>query len=159
MLIGVMSDTHDHLTKIQKAVELFNQRGVSLVIHAGDFVAPFALNPLERLRCDYVAVFGNNDGERLGLLKKSKGRIARPPRTVEHDSRKILILHEPDEVDSLTMSQVYDIIVYGHTHECVLQKQGATLVLNPGECCGWLTGKSTVALIETSTLEAEIVTI
>lgn len=159
MLIGVMSDSHDNLTKIQKAVELFNQRGVSLVIHAGDFIAPFALNPLEGLRCDYVAVFGNNDGERLGLVKKSSGRIMRPPRTVEYNSRKILILHEPDEVNALTKSQDYDIIVYGHTHECVLEKQGMTLVLNPGECCGWLTGKSTVALVEMDTLEAEIVNI
>ena len=43
MLIGVMSDTHDNVPLIEKAVALFNDRKVGFVIHAGDYVAPFAL--------------------------------------------------------------------------------------------------------------------
>ena len=31
------------------------------------------------------------------------------------------------------------------------------LTLNPGECCGWLTGRCTVALLETETMAVEIV--
>jgi predicted phosphodiesterase len=41
MRIGIMSDTHDNMPQIKKAVRLFNERGVVHVIHAGDFTSPF----------------------------------------------------------------------------------------------------------------------
>ena len=43
MRIGVISDTHDNLLMIKKAVEVFNRHGVGMVVHAGDFIAPFWL--------------------------------------------------------------------------------------------------------------------
>ena len=59
MIIGVFSDSHDNIEKIKKAVSFFNSRKVDLVIHAGDFVAPFAIAPMEELNCQLVCVFGN----------------------------------------------------------------------------------------------------
>ena len=132
-------------------------RGVELVIHGGDYVAPFAINPLEKLKCEYVGVFGNNDGEKFGLAKKSQDRIKFPPYPVEISGKKILILHEPIELDALIKSQIYDIIVYGHTHNLVIENHGKTLVINPGESCGWLTGKSTIAIVDLDDMSAEII--
>ena len=43
MKIGVLSDTHDNLVNIRKAVEIFSKNGVEAVIHAGDFCSPFTL--------------------------------------------------------------------------------------------------------------------
>ena len=43
MKIGVFSDSHDNVPMVKKAVELFNNEGVELVIHAGDFIAPFVV--------------------------------------------------------------------------------------------------------------------
>ncbi len=54
MQIGLMADSHDHLPRIDRAVEVFNRRRVDFVIHGGDFIAPFALGPLERLQCDWA---------------------------------------------------------------------------------------------------------
>jgi len=155
--IGIISDTHDNVPKIKEAVSIFNMKGVGFVIHAGDYIAPFSIAPLEKLRCEYVGVFGNNDGEKAGLTRKSGERIKIPPRLVDIDGKKILVLHEPNELDTLTKSQSYDIIVYGHTHNPVIEKQDKTLVINPGECCGWLTGKSTIALVDLDNLIAEII--
>ncbi|MEE9173164.1 MAG: metallophosphoesterase family protein [candidate division NC10 bacterium] len=62
MHIGLMADSHDHLPRTEQAVDLFNRHQVAFVIHAGDFVAPFALAPLERLQCDWVGVFGQRSG-------------------------------------------------------------------------------------------------
>jgi len=157
MKIGIISDTHDNIPKIKAAVAIFNERDVELVIHAGDYVAPFAVRPLNDLKCQYVGVFGNNDGEKLGLNRVSAERIKTQPHTIETDDKKILVLHEPGELAALIKSQTYDIIVYGHTHEPVIDKQGRTLVVNPGECGGWLTGKSSIALIETEKMTAEII--
>ena len=157
MKIGIIADTHDNMPMITKAVELFNDRGVDLVLHAGDFVAPFALRPLKKLKCDYVGVFGNNDGERLGLNKLSEGRIHVAPYSLEFDSKKILLLHEPGELAALITSQTYDIIIYGHTHEPAVKTEGRTLAINPGECGGWLEGKATVAIADLGQMTAEIV--
>ena len=72
MIIGVFSDSHDNIEKIKKAVSFFNDRKVDLVIHAGDFIAPFSIAPMEELNCQLVCVFGNNDGERIGLYNRIK---------------------------------------------------------------------------------------
>ena len=49
MLIGVIADTHDNMDKLKKAVDLFNERAVELVLHAGDYIAPFTSRELRRL--------------------------------------------------------------------------------------------------------------
>jgi len=38
----------------------------------------------------------------------------------------------------------------------LIEKRGRTLVVNPGECCGYLSGKRTVALVDTETMNAEL---
>jgi len=69
------------------------------------------------------------------------------------------VLHEDDLVDSLAKSGDYDVIIYGHTHRTDIRKIGNTLIVNPGELCGWLTGKYTVAIIDTENLNAKIISI
>jgi hypothetical protein len=56
MKVGLISDTHDNLPQIEKAVAFFNDKGVDFVIHAGDFVAPFSVAVLLKLNCDWVGV-------------------------------------------------------------------------------------------------------
>ncbi len=157
MNLGIMSDSHDNLTMIRKAVQVFNEKAVDMVIHAGDFVAPFSIAPLDDLKCEYIGVFGNNDGEKFGLSKKSKGRIFFPPYKLNLNEKKLLVLHEPYEIDSLTKSQIYDTIIYGHTHNHVIEKHEKTMVINPGECCGWLTGTSTIVILNIDKMEAELI--
>ncbi|MGB9595782.1 MAG: metallophosphoesterase [Candidatus Poribacteria bacterium] len=159
MKIGIISDTHDNIPKIKEAVSIFNTKQVEFVIHAGDYIAPFSIALLDDLKCDYVGVFGNNDGEKIGLAKKSKYRIKVPPHNITLENRKIIILHEPNDIDNLIKSQNYDIIIYGHTHNPVIEKHNGILVINPGECGGWLSGKSTIAIVDLSDLSAEIVNV
>ncbi|MEM1767624.1 MAG: YfcE family phosphodiesterase, partial [Candidatus Bathyarchaeia archaeon] len=64
MLIGLMSDTHDNLPMVEKAVSLLNDRKVELVLHAGDYVAPFVIPKLRELKAKVIGVFGNNDGDK-----------------------------------------------------------------------------------------------
>ena len=51
MKIGMMADTHDNLNNIKKAVEIFNQEKIDLLLHAGDFVSPFTARELQHIRC------------------------------------------------------------------------------------------------------------
>ena len=67
------------------------------------------------------------------------------------------MLHLEKLIDDLAESQKYEVIIYGHTHRTDLRKIGKTLIVNPGECGGWLSGKSTIALLDLENLEAKII--
>ena len=161
MLIGIMADSHDNLPKVRQAVEFFNQKKVALVLHAGDFIAPFVvIRELKNLSSPLIGVFGNNDGERKGL-KEVMGRIGEihlPPFTLEKEKRRILLLHDLKKLRGCQVNQ-YDLIVYGHTHQPEIKREGKTLLVNPGECGGWLTGHSTIGLVDLDKMEAEVITL
>lgn len=158
MKIGILSDSHDNLPAIAKAVGVFNDAEVSLVVHAGDLVAPFVSIPLKNLRAEFTAVFGNNDGEKLGLHNTFKGRIHRPPYEFEFGRKKILLMHEPDNLDLLAETGYYDAIIYGHTHIAHIRKE-RTLVVNPGEAAGWIKNKRTIAIWDLMNNDVQILPI
>jgi len=159
MKIGIIADTHDNLPQIRKAVEVFNQERVELVLHAGDLVSPFTFREFKNLNCPLKGVFGNNDGDKLYLQEKFKGIGELYPDTYQTtlNYKKIIILHQEKLIDALAESQKYEVIIYGHTHRIDLRKIGKTIIINPGECGGWLTGKSTIALLDLENLEAKII--
>jgi len=160
-MIGVMSDSHDNLPMIRRAVEVFNDAGCDLVLHAGDIVAPFAAKELAALNCRVRAVFGNVDGEKTGLrlALQAFGDIQEAPFVFSHAGREILLCHIDLPVRKYLASGEYDIIIFGHTHKPEIRKQGKTLAVNPGETGGWLTGKSTVAQVDPETLTVEIISL
>jgi putative phosphoesterase len=157
MLIGIMSDTHDNLIFVKKAIELFNKRKVEYVIHAGDYTSPFTLKLFKELNCKYVGIFGNNDGDKLLLLERAEGNIQNQPYIFTLNNRKIIVMHEHNIVDALADSGHFDVVIYGHTHTPDIRKVKNTLVINPGEVSTWLYGKSTVALADLNKMEAEII--
>jgi len=165
MIIGLISDTHDNLPMVEKAVERLNMEKVELVLHAGDYVAPFVIPKFKALNCRLIGVFGNNDGDHE-LLKKRfsetvncevRGRFAE----IDVDGFKIALLHgdETELLNALVNHGGFDAVVHGHSHANITQKNGKTLVVNPGETCGYLTGKATIALLDTVKREARIVEI
>ncbi len=154
MLIGVLSDTHDRLPAIDAAMSLFAARKVEAVIHAGDLVAPFAARRLLATEVPLHVIFGNNDGELAGL-KEVLPQIQAGPLRLQLDGQAILVHHFIDWCEPADIERS-DVVITGHTHEVVNELSGNTLRLNPGECCGWITGKCTVALLDTDGPSAEI---
>lgn len=159
MIIGIISDTHDNMTQTKKAVDLFNERKVEHVIHAGDFTSPFTFRTLKDLNCGFTGVFGNNDGDKLLLQKMSEGSVFNQPHIFELGGRKIVIMHEHHLADALADSGHYNVVIYGHTHKPEIRKVKNTLVVNPGEAGNWLYGKSTIAVADLSALTAEIISL
>lgn len=159
MLIAVISDTHDHMENIRKILEILKAKGVEAIIHAGDFISPFTWRVFKNFEGEFYGVFGNNDGDRV-LLKKMYGdRIQKAIRTIEVAGKKIAIMHEPQVIEELALSEKFDLIIYGHMHEVDIRRVGKTLILNPGEACGWLYGKSTFVILDTESLETEVIEI
>ncbi len=158
MLIGIVSDTHDHLDRLRTALRRFAEAGVDIVLHAGDIVSPFMVVPFQEAGLRMVGVFGNNDGDKLFLRERFKGMgdLNFGPYEVELGGRRIVVMHEPRSLEALIASGKYDLVVYGHTHE-VDVREGRPLVINPGECGGWLSGRATCALVDLKGLKAEII--
>ncbi len=159
MKLGIISDTHDNVPMVKKAVEVFNKEDVDLVLHAGDYVSPFSIKPFFSLECDFLGVWGNNDGDKIALHKMAEGKIVNSPFIEDYGEKKILIGHYFETLDAIIASQQFFLIVYGHTHKSDIRKEGRTLVVNPGECGGWVYGKSTVAIADLERQEAEIIEI
>ncbi|MDG6243206.1 MAG: metallophosphoesterase [Methanolobus sp.] len=152
-MIGIMSDSHDSMDAIRAAVELFNKKKVSIVLHAGDIISPFTATAFSKLDAKMYFIFGNNDGDKLLLKQKFEefgaeccGDFA----DLEMKGKRIAVLHgvyEP-QVNALAESGDFDIVVRGHTHHAGVTEVNETLVINPGETCGVLSGKRTVAILD-----------
>ena len=145
MKVALMSDSHDNMDVLHKAVKYCNDQKVDFVLHAGDLVAPFVNRALKNLHAPLTIVLGNNDGETHGLRQMFKGKIFDPPHSLTVGGRRVLMLHAPMLMDVLKESEQYDLVLYGHTHEIKISK-GKNLIVNPGELCGWLTGTCSMAL-------------
>jgi len=57
MIIGLISDTHDRLPLIERAVKRLKEERVKLVLHAGDYVSPFTAKPYAELDAPMIGVF------------------------------------------------------------------------------------------------------
>jgi len=149
-VIGILSDTHDNLVTLRRAVALFNDLGCDLVIHAGDFVAPFAAAELRNLRAPVKAVFGNCDGERAGLTRvfEGLGQIREAPLSFTHAGLRFTVSHLGGPLAGYLAAIPCDVLVFGHTHKPVSEQRDGVLVVNPGEAGGWLHGRSTAALLD-----------
>ena len=161
MKIGVLSDSHDNLPNIRKAVEVFSKNGVEALIHAGDFCSPFTLaefKPLSEKGIKMSAVFGNNDGDRLLLARRAGDfcSFADGASVLSLGGRRIVIMHYPELADDLYRLGAYDLVIYGHNHKPRVEG-GEKKLLNPGTCSGYLAEAATVALVDTTSMAVEIV--
>jgi uncharacterized protein len=137
MNIGIISDTHDDLLNLKNAIKTFNDRKVSYVIHAGDYVFPGVVKEFKNFNGKLIGVLGNNDGEKLGLLEKFEeigGELKGEFGNLELDGVRIAIYHGTNNklTEAIVASQIYDLVICGHTHLKRDDKIGNTLVLNPG---------------------------
>lgn len=168
MLLGIISDSHDNLYALKKVLLKLLEQKIDLVIHLGDIISPFTVKLMKEILKDIkvLAVKGNNDGDvyQLATLFSQYNWVFRSePGVVEINNRKILVLHgysgikdTEKLVNAWARSLDVDIVLYGHTHQYVLDNVEGRLVLNPGEVCGYLTDKVSYAIIDLKTLKAEI---
>jgi putative phosphoesterase len=155
MRIGVVSDTHDRLPTLREALQRFATLGIETLIHPGDVIAPFAAKLLAGFPGNVHITYGNNDGERAGL-KSILPQIQDGPLWLDLAGKRLLVHHfvewcRPQEIAAA------DVIITGHTHQVAIEPRDGKLFVNPGECCGWVTGRATAAIIDLKTNEVELI--
>jgi len=83
----------------------------------------------------------------------NKFEFQEPPLIRDIGGKKILILHEPDEIKEFIESDPsIDIVLHGHTHRHVNKKIKGVKIINPGECAGMLKGKNAIGILNLNDL-------
>jgi len=159
--LGLIADTHDNIPNIRKAIKIFNETGIRLIAHAGDFIAPFSAKEFKAFKGKIIAVFGNCDGEKKGLKEAFKGigEIYEEGFSFRAGRRHIFLTHVPDNLESDSMIKEYDLLIFGHTHKAEVKKIGGSVIVNPGEAGGWLYGKATIAIADLESLSVKIISL
>jgi putative phosphoesterase len=157
--IGLLADTHDRLPAIAEILERFRAAGVTMVMHAGDFCAPFAMQPFRDANLPLLGVFGRNDGDHEGLIASASalpagGELWESPHSFEINGHSILLVHDIGDVLQRSLD-AHAYVVHGCSHQAEMKERGDTLLVNPGEGCGWLSGAPTAAIINLETRSVE----
>jgi len=160
MRIAIMSDSHDNIWKLAKAIP--HLEAADAVLHCGDLIAPFMIIRLIKGTGGKPVhvVWGNNDGDKRLLAEVAAsaenihlhGEFAE----IELGGLKVAINHYPKIACALAESGRYDLVCYGHDHTAHEEWIGETLLLNPGEMMG-LNGRSTIALYNTKSKQVAFV--
>lgn len=153
MLVGILSDIHDNIEALRKALALL--QGTETLICCGDLCSPFIINELGKgYQKDIHIVFGNNDGDLYRITQNSKafphihlhGEMAE----LELDGCRFGINHYDTIGRVFADSGRYDVVCFGHNHQYEVSQTNNTIVINPGEILGALSGTSTCVTVDTT---------
>ena len=159
-MIGIISDTHENEQAMKKAAEIFRARNVDFVVHCGDIVSPPVLENFKGLKMK--PVFGNNDGERNGLLSKCKEfgfDEIKDELEFTYKEKFFYVYHGTNakKLDMAIKSNKYDYVLTGHTHIKRDETIGKTRVINPGAL--FRAHPYTIALLDSEKDDLEFVVI
>ncbi|MHA1409265.1 MAG: metallophosphoesterase [Candidatus Odinarchaeia archaeon] len=161
MKIGLISDTHDNIYAVRDAVNIFNSREVSEVLHAGDIISPFVIKEFKELLSPITFILGNNEGEITHLKQMiEKYNFTLSGRFYQKNigGKQVAMVHgHIPIVESLIRSKMFDIVISGHTHRRLIERKNETLHVNPGEACGYLTGTKTIAILDIDKLSVDFI--
>lgn len=135
MKLGILSDSHDKVDNVGRALDEFRKRRVSRIIHCGDITSPETAELFQGWMADFV--LGNCDWNPDGLestLNRMGATLHRPFGQLELSGKIIAWIHSDDLglFRSLENADHYDFLFYGHTHIAEQHQTGKTLVCNPG---------------------------
>jgi putative phosphoesterase len=162
MRVGLMSDSHDRVPAVAEFVAQMQEAGIGMVLHAGDFCAPFSLEPFEAAHMSVAGVFGKNDGDPTGLRARAASsfgmELFESPHSFEIGGRRILLVHDLADIPERSVES-HEIVVHGHLHRQEMKTRGETLIVNPGESCGWVNGAPTAAILDLDARSVEFLTL
>lgn len=160
MKVAIISDVHDNLTALRNALR--RCQGMDVLICCGDFCSPFVATELgQNFRNPIHSVFGNNDGDRVRLASATQKfpQMQFHAEYIELElGGKIFSINHFDNIGrAIAKAERYDVVCFGHNHKVEITPVGKTLIINPGEIYGGLSGHSTFAIYDTESGRAELI--
>lgn len=183
--IAIMSDSHDNIPNMEKALKYINEQGIDFIIHCGDLAAPVMLSKvmIPNFKGQIHLVHGNiGDPDLLEEVAKGDKRIRvyGDRGKLDIGNRKIAFCHFAEEAKKLAQTGQFDLVFYGHTHRPWLKTQinadvkshadshrynisvdqrsnqrRSAVLVNPGTLAGMF-AKATFAIYDTKTDKLEL---
>ncbi len=141
MKIAILSDSHDHIPNLRRAVRRAGELGATLLIHCGDLISPFMLPELHRFRGQVHLIYGNNAGDQH-LISTRCGTLFDNilhhgiQGEVEAAGLRIGFQHYPSLARGLALTGRYQVVCCGHNHIAAFERIGDCLLINPGDLLG-----------------------
>ncbi|PMP67283.1 MAG: metallophosphoesterase [Thermodesulfobacterium geofontis] len=140
MKVAIMSDSHDSIPNLKKAIEICLKEEVEKIFHCGDLISPFMVPILGEFNKEIHLILGNNPGDVYLLIQK----VSEYPNIKFHgdnafleiEEYKIAMVHYPKIAYALAKTGDYHFIFCGHTHKYEIKEFNKALVINPGEILG-----------------------
>lgn len=141
MLIAILSDSHDHIPNLHRAVLRANREGAKILIHCGDLISPFMLPRLHGFNGQVHLIYGNNAGDQHLISTRCESMFDNISHhglqgEIEADGLKICFIHYPQTAKALAVTGNYDIVCCGHNHEQGVEIIGKCMLINPGDLLG-----------------------
>lgn len=158
MRIGLMSDSHDRVPAVAELLTQLTASGINMVLHAGDYCSPFVLRPFEERKVTLAGVYGHNDGDKQSLLGRAQAAFGTElfdsPHSFEIGGQRLLLVHDIGDIQQRSIEN-HTIVIHGSTHKQELKERGDTLIVCPGEACGWIYGAPGAAILDLETKQVE----
>ena len=151
MQVAIISDIHDHVANLRRALELAQKCDVLLC--CGDLCSPFIVKELgEGFSNNIHIVFGNNDADLFRITTNAlnypnihlHGELCE----LEINGQNFALNHFDSISRALAASDKYDVVCFGHNHQFEISNDGTTLLINPGEIMGELTGLASFVIYD-----------
>jgi len=167
MKIAIISDSHDNVPNMEKALKYINDQKIKTIVHCGDLCAPSMLISVivPNFKSKIYLVNGNvGDPELLEeIAKKYKDvNVCGDTGKIEIDGKKIGFTHFPIEAKKLAETGKYDLVFYGHTHKpweenlrLTTDNSKTVRLVNPGTLAGMFY-KATFAIYDTESDKLEL---
>lgn len=137
MKIAILSDIHDNVWKLQKALDWITapENAIEAMVICGDLCAPFIIGIIQR-RFSYPIhlVFGNNDGDTFRITHLADQQVSIHGELAEltyfegnlyagieedpdRQGLRLAANHYHDIAEGLIQSGRYNVVLYGHNHK------------------------------------------
>ena len=141
MRIAILSDSHDHIPNLRRAVRQANIEGAEMLLHCGDLISPFMLAQLSAFHGQVHLIYGNNTGDQQLITAQCASVYDNIIHhgfhaDIQAGALRIALNHYPELARAIALSGVYDLVCCGHNHVYAVERLGKSLLINPGDLLG-----------------------
>ena len=135
MRLGVLSDTHDELTRTRLAVHMLRDAGADALVHCGDLASPPIVQALAVLPAWFV--FGNHDADMVPALQQAAAEYGPVCLSwggvIELGGRRVGVAHGHMTADvRRVLVEQPEFLLSGHSHIPSDAVVGGVRRINPG---------------------------
>ena len=160
MLIGVMADTHDQVSRTSRAVSRIVAAGAEAIVHCGDITGREIVEACSRL--PFYFVFGNHDADNVPELRQAASDVQAQclewGGVITLANRQVAITHGHMKSDVQPLiDSTPDYLLTGHFHDPAVWTEGRVRRVCPGALDR--TDELTVATIDLTTDEVQFLSL